>query len=93
MSYNFDSHIYDTKEIHIGKINLHQFGTNNLYVLDNINESNYNEIIKYILVNKFNVSDVNNIKFKIGLKIILFQDLKYEDFKYSEHGYVFYFFL
>jgi hypothetical protein len=93
MSYNFDKHIYDNKEIHIGKLNMCQYNTTNLYVLDDINESNYNEIIRFILVNKFNSLNVDNVKFIINSKIILFKDLNFQDFKDIEYGYVYRFIL
>ena len=93
MSYNFEKHIYDTKEIHIGKLNLCQYNTNNLYVLDDINETNYNDIIRFILVNKFSSLDVDSVKFIINLKIILFKNLKFEDFKDIKYGYIYKFIL
>ena len=93
MTNNLEKHIYDTKEIHIGKINLCQYNTSNLYVLDDINESNYNEIIRYILVNKFSSLDVDNVKFIINLKIILFKNLNFQDFKDIEYGYIYKFIL
>ena len=88
-TFDYEKHIYSTTDIHVGKLNLREHGTTKLYVLDDINESNYYDIIKFVLINKFNSPNTNTVKFLIDCKIVLFENLKFEDLKDMEYGYIF----
>jgi hypothetical protein len=90
-TYDYEKHIYSTTNIHIGKLNICEGKTQKIYVLDNINEFNYHDIIKFILINKYKYSTVDTVKFIISSKIIAFPNLKFEDLKNMEYGYIFYF--
>jgi hypothetical protein len=87
---NYECHIFDTKEIHIDKVNICDYYTKKLFVLDNIDEFNYYKIIKFILTEKFNTKNPSSVKFLIDNHTILFENLKFNDLKNMKHGYVFY---
>jgi hypothetical protein len=89
-SQSYRQHIYDTKECHIGKLNILDYKTNKLVVLDRIDEVNYLEVIKFTLVDFFGSTDPNSVRFLIGSRAILMENLQFLDLKnYIEYGYVF----
>jgi hypothetical protein len=86
----YEQYIYDTKECHIGKLNIRDYKKNKLIVLNNLDESNYMEIIRFVLVEKFQSPAPELVKFCIGLKKVSFPDLNFSVLKdYMEHGYIF----
>ena len=87
---NYEQYIYDTKECHIGKLNIRDYKTNKLVVLDNINELNYTEIIKFVLIKIFQSRTPELVRFLIDPKTILFSNLKFSDLENNiKHGYIF----
>jgi len=89
-SLNYEQHIYDTKECHIGKLNIRDYKNDKLIVLSGINESNYMILIKNVLTEKFCSVAPESVKFLIGSHMVLFKNLKFTDLEnYIEHGYIF----
>ena len=87
---NYEQYIYDTKECHIGKLNMRDYKTNKLFVLCDIDEFNYFDIIKFVLIDKFKSLKPDLVRFIIGSITVLFENLKFSDLENKiEHGYIF----
>ena len=87
---DYNTYIYSETEFNIGKLNLQYISnsTNKIVVLDNLDESNFINIIKLILINKFKFSDLqlNSINLLICNKFIKFNNLKYSDLDRIKYG-------
>lgn len=86
MSYNdtINKYIYKTDNFHSGKINIFEAKTNTRIVLDNIDKDNYIKVFSNILKSKFSVKNLEDITFKLYFKIRKLNEIKYEDFGYSQ---------
>lgn len=76
---DFHKYIHNEETTHIDKINLINNKNGKIVVLYELTDDNYRNVLKYIILNKFNYNNAENIYFDFGAKVVKFENLKLSD--------------
>ena len=77
---NYNDYIIDTNNILANKINFFEAKTKQCVVLNELNETNFKDLLSYIFINKFHFENLDNLIIKMEKNIKKFNDIKFTDF-------------